>query len=70
MEEQTMSRKIEETAVKTYQKIERGVVGAYRKVEKAVVGTYRKVENAFVAKFLTRPGETVEEAKARLNGSK
>ena len=54
-----MSRKIEETVVKTYQKIERGVVGAYR-----------KVENAFVARFLTRPGETVEEAKARLNDSK
>lgn len=32
----------------------------------AVVGAYRKVEDAFVSKFLTREGESVEEAKARL----
>ncbi len=63
-----MSKKIEETIVDTYKAIEEGVVGAYQKVEDSVVGAYQKVEDTFVEKFFTRPGETVEEAKARLRG--
>lgn len=68
---------IEEDAVGTYQSIEEGVVGTYKKIEESVVGTYKKIENAavgayqkiedsFVEKVLAKPGETVEEAKARL----
>ncbi len=58
---------IESTVVDTYQKIESGVVGGYQKIEEGVVGAYKKVEDHFVGKFLTRDGETVEEAKARLS---
>ena len=61
-----MSKKIEETVVDTYKAIEKGVVGAYKVVEDSVVGAYQKVEDAFVEKFLTKPGETVDDAKARL----
>ncbi len=52
--------------VKANEKIAETVAGAYKKVEGAVVGGYTKVEDAFVDRFLTRDGETVEEAKARL----
>ncbi len=52
--------------VQVYQAIEDGVVGTYQKVENAVVGGYQKVEDRFVGKFLTRDGETPEEAKERL----
>lgn len=61
-----MSKKIEETVVDTYKAIEEGVVGACKAVEDSVVGAYQKVEDAFVEKFLTKPGETVDDAKARL----
>ena len=49
-----------------FQKIEDGVVGTYKKVEDSVVGAYKKVEDKFVGSFLTRDGESVEEAKQRL----
>ena len=61
-----MSKKIEETVLDTYKAIEEGVVGAYKALEDSVVGAYQKVEDAFVEKFLTKPGETVDDAKARL----
>lgn len=61
-----MSKKIEETVVDTYKAIKEGVVGACKAVEDSVVGAYQKVEDAFVEKFLTKPGETVDDAKARL----
>ena len=63
-----MSKKIEETVVDTYKAIEDGVVGAYKAVEDSVVGAYQKVEDAFVEKFFTKPGEMVDDAKARLKG--
>jgi len=59
-------QKIEDSVVGTYRKIEDGVVGTYRKIEDSVVGTYKNVENGFVDKFLTRKGETPEEARERL----
>ncbi len=59
---------IEEGVVSTYEKIEDGAVGTYRKVEDTFVGAYKKVEDFFVGKFFAKDGETVEEAKARLNG--
>lgn len=61
-----MSKKIEETVVDTYKAIEEGVVGAYKALEDSVVGAYQKVEDAFVEKFVAKPGETVDDAKARL----
>ena len=47
-------------------KIEKSVVGGYKKTEKIVVRAYKKVEDAFVNSFLKHDGETVEEAKERL----
>ncbi len=52
--------------VKANKKIADTVVGTYNKIEKAVVGTYTKIEDKFVDSFLTKDGETVEEAKSRL----
>ena len=39
---------------------------SYKKIETAVVSGYTKIEDAFVDAYLTRDGETVEEAKARM----
>ena len=47
-------------------KIEDAVVGGYKKVEKTVVEGYKKVEDKFVDTFLKQDGETIEEAKVRL----
>lgn len=52
--------------VEANKKIEKAVVGSYKKVEDTVVGGYQKIEDKFVDQFLTKDGETVEEAKARL----
>ena len=57
---------IAEESVKAYKVIESGVVGGYKAIESGVVGGYKKIEDAFVGKFLTRDGESVEDAKKRL----
>ena len=41
-----------------------------KKIESAVVNNYKKVEDKFVDSFLRKDGETIEEAKKRLNGGK
>ena len=38
----------------------------YQKVEDSVVGGFTKINDKFVDSFLTREGESVEEAKKRL----
>ena len=48
------------------EKIAERVVETYEKVEGAVVGGYTKIEDAFVDRYLTKDGETVQEAKERL----
>ena len=73
-----MSKSVEEGAVHVYHKIEDGVVGGYKKIETAVVDGYKKIENGvvdgfnkmtdkIVEKVFTREGESVEDAKKRLN---
>lgn len=52
--------------VKANKKIEEKVVGAFEKIEDTVVGGYTKIEDAFVDRYLTKDGESVEEAKQRL----
>ena len=47
-------------------KIEKAVVGGYKAVENTIVGGYKKVEDKFVDTFLKKDGETIEEAKMRL----
>lgn len=52
--------------VKANKKIAEVVTGGYKKIENAVVKGYTKIEDKFVDQYLTRDGETVEEAKKRL----
>lgn len=47
-------------------KIAKKVASGYKKVENAFIGGYKKVEDKFVDKFLRKDGETVEDAKARI----
>lgn len=60
------NEKIAEGVVGGYKKIEEGVVGGYRKIEEGAVGGFNKMADKFVDNFLTKEGESVEEAKARL----
>ena len=53
--------------IKANEKIADTVVGGYKKVENAVVSGCTKIEDKFVGKYLTQDGETIEEAKERLN---
>ena len=63
---QETNEKIAQTVVEGYQKIEDGVVGSYKKIENGVVEGFNKITDKFVGAFLTKEGETVEEARARL----
>ena len=62
------NKKIAESVTDGYKKIEKGVVDGYKKIEQGVVGGYTKIEDKFVDAYLTKDGETVEEAKERLKG--
>lgn len=42
------------------------MVAGYKKIESGVVGGFGKISDAFVDEFLTKDGESVEEAKERL----
>ena len=59
-------KKIENGVVNGYKKIENGVVNGYKKIETGVVEGFTKMTDHFVDQFLTKEGETVAEAKARL----
>ena len=52
--------------VKANEKIAEKVVSGYKKIEDGVVGGYKKIEDAFVDNYLTKDGESVEDAKKRL----
>ncbi len=56
--------------VQANRKIENAVVGGYRKIENAVVSGYTKIEDKFVDSFLTKDGESIEDAKERLKNHK
>ena len=60
------NEKIAEGVVGGYKKIEEGVVGGYKKIEEGAVGGFNKIADKFVDNFLTKEGESVEEAKERL----
>ena len=60
------NEKIAETVTEGFNKISAGVVEGYKKIEEGVVGGYTKIEDKFVDTFLTKDGETVEEAKKGL----
>ena len=52
--------------VKANEKIAEKVTTAFGKIEDTVVNGYTKIEDAFVDRYLTKDGETVQEAKTRL----
>lgn len=60
------NKKIEESVVVGYKKIEEGVVSGYKKIENGAVGGFNKIADKFVDNFLTKEGESVEEARKRL----
>ena len=54
---------IEKGTVTGYKAIENGVVTGYKAIENGVVGGFNKITDKFVGAFLTKEGETVEQAK-------
>lgn len=60
------NEKIAENVVGGYKKIEEGVVGGYKKIEEGAVDGFNKIADKFVDSFLTKEGETIEEARERL----
>ena len=52
--------------VEENKKIEKAVTDGYKKIETGVIEGFTKMTDAFVDQFLTKDGETVEQAKARL----
>ena len=48
------------------EKIVDGITEGYEKIESGVVDGFNKMTDKFVGKFLTKEGETLEDAKARL----
>ena len=63
-------KKIENGVVSGYKKIENGVVEGYKKIETGVVEGFGKVVDKCVEVLFAKEGESVEEAKARLEGKK
>lgn len=63
------NEEIAKKVVGAFEKIEETAVDGYAKMEADVVGGYTRVEDAFVDRYLTRDGETVAEAKARLKNN-
>lgn len=61
-----VNQKIADEVVNDYKAIESGVVETYKKIETGVVGTFTKISDSFVDAYLTKDGESVEEAKERL----
>lgn len=52
--------------VKANEKVKERATATFSRIENTFVGDYTIVENAFVDRYLTKDGETVEEAKVRL----
>jgi hypothetical protein len=60
--------KISQGVTKGYKKIEDGVVAGYKKIENGAVSGFGKVVDKCVEVLFTKEGESVEDAKARLQG--
>ncbi len=63
------NEKIAEAVVGGYKKIETGVVEGYKKIETGAVDGFNKVRDKCVEKLFTKEGESVEDAKKRLQGN-
>lgn len=64
------NKKIEKGVVGGYKKIEKGVVSGYKKIEDSVVSEFNKITDKFVDNYLTKDGESIDEAKKRLSEEK
>ena len=60
------NEKIANAVVSSYKAVEKGTVAGYKKIEESVVAGYTKIEDKFIDTYLTKEGETLEEAKTRL----
>jgi hypothetical protein len=60
-------KKLEEAVVSGYKKIEDGVVTGYKKIETGAVAGFDKVVDKCVEVLFAKEGESVEDAKKRLN---
>lgn len=60
------ANKIAETVTDGYKKIENGTVNGYKKIEQSAVSGFTKLTDGFVDQFLTKEGESVEDAKKRI----
>ena len=56
--------------VKVNEKIADEVVSHYKKIENGFVDGFNKISDRFVENYLTKDGESVDEAKVRLNQEK
>ena len=65
-----VNEKIADEVVSDYKKIEDGVVSTYKKIEDGFVDGFNKISDRFVENYLTKDGESVDEAKVRLNQEK
>lgn len=52
--------------VNANKKLKKRLIGTFKEIENTVVSGYTKIEDSFVDRYLTKEGETVEEAKKRL----
>lgn len=52
--------------VEANKKIEKSVVSGYKKIEESAVGTFNKIADTFVDSYLKKDGESIEEAKERI----
>lgn len=63
------NEKIAEAVVGGYKKIETGVVEGYKKIETGAVEGFNKVSDKCVEVLFAKEGESVEDAKKRLQGN-
>lgn len=63
------NEKIAEAVVGGYKKIENGVVEGYKKIETGAVEGFNKVSDKCVEVLFAKEGESVEDAKKRLQGN-
>lgn len=62
-----VNEKIAEGVIGDYKNIKACIVGGYKKIESGVVFGFTKILDAFVDQFLPKEGESVEEARKRLD---
>ncbi len=53
--------------IEANKKIENTITRGFGKIEDTVINGYTKIEDAFVERYLIREGESLEDAKQRLN---